>query len=353
MASTSAHIDTAKAPATPTPVTEVRIDNAAEAVMRISQSQHPVILRGLVADWPMVQAAVSSDRDAIDYLRQFDSGATVPVSAGPASLKGRLFYNETFTGLNADRGNAHFSTLLDRVLRHGQEEDPPVIYMASMDLADCVPGFANDNQVEFGDANPVASIWIGTRTRIAAHNDLPMNIACVAAGRRRFTLFPPDQTPNLYPGPFELTPAGRPISLVDFHAPDMERFPLFEQAMKTAQIADLEPGDALFIPSMWWHHVEATSGVNVLVNYWWRSVPKHLGTPQDVLNHAMMTLRDMPPEDRKVWKDLFDHYVFDADAERFEHIPAHARGILNPMDETMAERVRTFLHNRMQQKGIK
>lgn len=329
------------------PAVEQAIPASAESILKVSASQEPVILRGFIADWPMVQAAKASDQSAVEYLMQFDKGATIPVSAGPASLKGRLYYNDSFTGLNADQGTARFATLLQRVLQHGQEDDPPAVYMASIGLDDCVPGFATENAIDFGQFDPLASIWIGTRTRIAAHNDLPLNIACVAAGRRRFALFPPGQTPNLYPGPFELTPAGRPISLVDFHDPDLEQFPKFELAMQTALIADLEPGDALFIPSMWWHHVEATSGVNVLVNYWWRTVPKYLGTPQDVLNHAMMTLRDMSPEEKKIWRDVFDHYVFSDTVDRVGHIPPHARGILNPIDEAMAERVRGFLRSRL------
>jgi hypothetical protein len=321
--------------------------DSAGAIETLSSSAEPVVLRDFVSHWPVVGAAKASDRELVDYLMQFDKGATVPVSVGPPSLNGRMFYNDDFTGLNADRGSARFSTFLERVLKHGQESHPPLIYMASMDINACVPGFGECNTIEVGEANPLASIWIGTRTRIAAHNDLPLNIACVAAGRRRFTLFPPDQTRNLYPGPFELTPAGRPISLVDFHAPDLERFPRFENALQVAQIAELGPGDAIFIPSMWWHHVEATEGVNVLVNYWWRKVAPHLGTPQDVLNHAMLTLRDLPMEERRIWKDIFEHYVFGASEASFSHIPSHARGILNPIDEAMAKRVRGFLRDRL------
>lgn len=329
------------------PVSEQKLARNADAVAGISQAATPVLLRGFVADWPIVQAARTSDRAVIDALLGFDCGATVPVSAGPASLKGRLFYNEEFTGLNADRGNAHFSSFLERVYQHGREPDPALIYMASVDVDEVVPGFRAENDIDFGPVDPLASIWIGTRTRVAAHNDLPLNIACVAAGHRRFTLFPPDQTANLYPGPFELTPAGRPISMVDFHAPDLERFPRFAEAMDVAQVAELAPGDAIFIPSMWWHHVEATGAVNVLVNYWWRTVPRYLGTPQDVLNHAMLTLRDLPDTEKQIWKHMFEHYVFGDRTGPAEHIPAHARGILDPIDETMARRVRAFLLNRL------
>lgn len=329
------------------PVREQESSRSPDAIADLAQSPSPVILRGFVADWPVVERAKTSDEALGEYLLSFDRRATVPISIGSPGIEGRIFYDDTFTGLNVDQGGSLFSTFIERVIQYGGEAKPPAIYMASLGLDECVPGFERENSIDFGDVDPLASIWIGTRTRIAAHNDLPLNIACVAAGRRRFTLFPPDQTANLYPGPFELTPAGRPISLVDFHKPDLSRFPRFADAMAHAQMAELEPGDAIFIPSMWWHHVEATDPFNVLVNYWWRTVPAHLGTPQDVLNHAMLTLRDMPPAEKAIWRDIFDHYVFANGGDTHAHIPEHVRGILNPIDEAMAARVRGFLRSRL------
>ena len=328
-------------------VREIACRHGDTPVSEIAAATAPLILRGYVRDWPAVEAARSSSQDLADYLARFDRGAVVPISAGAAELDGRLYYNDDMTGMNVDRGNATTTMFLDRVFRFGPQEPPPVIYLASTDVDEVMPGFRAQNDVDFGALAPLRSIWIGTSSRIAAHNDLPLNIACVVAGRRRFTLFPPDQTPNLYVGPFELTPAGRPISLVDFAAPDLERFPRFAEAVKHAQVADLEEGDALFIPSMWWHHVEATAAINILVNYWWRTVPAHLGTPQDVLNHAMMTLRDLPPEEKRIWKHMFEHYVFDTDGSERDHIPEHARGILGPITEEVARRVRAFLVARL------
>ncbi|MEO1042364.1 MAG: cupin-like domain-containing protein [Pseudomonadota bacterium] len=313
----------------------------------IVNAQQPIILRGIVKHWPVVETAEKSASSLFDYLSRFDKGAIVPVTVGGSTLGGRIFYNDAFDGANADHGNARMSEVLRRIAAGADRDDAPLIYLASVTVDDVLPGFREHNDVPFGDTNPLASIWIGSRTRIAAHNDLPLNLACVAAGRRRFILFPPDQTPNLYIGPFEVTPAGRPISLVDFAQPDLERFPRFAEAMKHAIVANLEPGDGLFIPSMWWHHVESLSGFNILVNYWWRTVPAFLGTPQDVLNHAMMTIRDLPQGERDIWRDVFDHYVFQANDETAAHVPEHAKGILGKIDAEGARRTRSYLLNRL------
>jgi len=114
--------------------------------------------------------------------------------------------------------------VFDRLLQHRHDATPPAIYVGSTTIDTCLPGFRERNDVDLGDRRALASIWIGNRTRVAAHYDVPDNVACVVAGRRRFTLFPPGELRNLYVGPLHLTPAGQPISLVDFAAPDLERF---------------------------------------------------------------------------------------------------------------------------------
>ena len=112
------------------------------------------------------------------------------------------------------------------------------------------------------------------------------------------------------PGPLDPTPGGQAISLVDFANPDFERYPRFREALEARQVAELEPGDAIFIPSMWWHHVEALSPFNTLVNYWWSTSPKFMPTPMNALYHALWTLRDRPEREKRAWKNVFEYYVF-------------------------------------------
>jgi hypothetical protein len=131
--------------------------------------------------------------------------------------------------------------------------------------------------------------------------------------------------------------------MVDLHNPDFGTYPRFREALDTAQVAELEPGDALFIPSMWWHHVEALEPFNVLVNYWWRDTPRYLGQPQDALNHAILAIRDLPEHEKQLWRQLFEHYVFGDPAAASAHIPEEARSILGPLDAETAGRIRANL----------
>jgi hypothetical protein len=309
----------------------------------VLESTAPLVLRGLTAEWPMVRAGRESVQAAANYVRQFYKDATVNAMLGAPSIEGRFFYNDDLTGFNFKSVRIKLDTVLDEIARHHAAEKPPAIYVGSTTIDTCLPGFRAENDLNFGTHTPLASIWLGTRTRIAAHFDLPDNIACVVAGHRRFTLFPPEQLPNLYVGPLDLTPAGQAISLVDFARPDLERFPQFEEAMRHARSAELAPGDALFIPSMWWHHIEALDAFNVLVNYWWRATPGWMDSPMNALMLAMMTMRDLPQAQRKAWQAHFDHYVFSGGAAATAHIAEHARGALSPHDAARAREMRLRL----------
>ncbi len=310
-------------------------------------STGPLVLRGLVSHWPLVRAARESARAASNYLRGFYRDATVGAMLGGPEIEGRFFYNEDLSGFNFKAVKIRLDAVLDEIARHAASEHPPSIYVGSTTIDAALPGLRADNDVGLGARNALASIWIGNRTRVAAHHDLPDNLACVAAGHRRFTLFPPEQLANLYVGPLDLTPAGQAISLVDFARPDYRRFPRFAEALKAARVAELAPGDAIFIPSMWWHHIEALDAFNVLVNYWWRQSPAYLDSPISALMLAIMTVRELPPAQRAAWENLFRHYVFEADETTAAHIPEKSRWSLGPLDEAAVREMRARLLARL------
>jgi hypothetical protein len=311
-----------------------------DAVLKATQ---PMVLRGLASHWPLVRAARESAEGADAYLRRFYRDATVGALLGAPEIGGRYFYNDDLSGFNFRSVRVKLDTVLDEIARHRADPRPPSIYVGSTTVDTCLPGFRVENDFALGDRNPLVSVWIGNRSRIAAHHDLPDNLACVAVGHRRFTLFPPEELENLYVGPLDFTPAGQAISLVDFSNPDFERYPKFAEALKHAQVAELGPGDAIFIPSMWWHHIESLDPFNVLVNYWWRQSPGYMDSPMNALMLAVLSVRDLPPEQRKAWQNLFRHYVFEADETTARHIPPDARRVLGPLNDEAARELRARL----------
>lgn len=316
-------------------------------------AQEPVVFKGLACDWPLVRAGAESPASAMRYLTGFYNGKRVVGYTGKPGIKGRFFYNDDVTGLNFEAGQVLLNEFLEKILEHMNDAPAaPSFYVGSTDVDTYLPGLREQNDLVLNNAMfernpPLVGIWTGNRTLASAHYDMSNNFACCMVGRRRFTLFPPDQVHNLYPGPLEPTPGGQVVSMVDFDVPDFERYPRFRDAIDAGQVADLEPGDVLFYPALWWHHVEALDAFNVMINYWWNTSPAFMDTPQNTLLHALLSLRDRPEPEKRAWRELFDYYVFGPSDLAGAHLPEHARGNLGPMDEIKARRLRAFLLNRL------
>jgi hypothetical protein len=106
-----------------------------------------------------------------------------------------------------------------------------------------------------------------------------------------------------------------------------------------------------FIPTLWWHHVESLARYNVLINYWWKGDVKANGGGDTALNClllCLLALKRLPPEHRRVWRSIFDHYVFDADPASVEHIPEHVRGVLGEISPDLSRQLKAFLVSQLQ-----
>jgi len=298
-----------------------------DAALSAMESEYrPIVIRGLALEWPAVRAARLSDAALADYLKRFDSGKTTEVLVGPPEIAGRFFYDDGLTGCNFQKRRGALSALIDRILATRNDPHPDAIYAGAAAAADHLPGWNTQNALPFDLPTAVARLWIGNATHVSSHFDEASNIAVVVAGRRRFTLFPPDQFENLYVGPLHLTIAGPPVSMVDIDAPDLGRYPRFAEAARHGLIADLAPGDAIYIPPIWWHNVKAQSAFNVMANFWWEA--PDATSPLDALMRSITAIRDLPKPLRDAWRRWFERYVFDDDAaERVAHLPEHVRSL--------------------------
>jgi len=330
--------------ATPSPMSEVHGVDRARFEAEVVPGNAPVILRGLASGWPAVAKGHESPLALAQYLAAMDSGIPVDALMTRPEEDGRLFFDASMTGFNYIRTEQPVSRVLEQTLRYAQFERAPAVAIQSAEIDRCLPAFKRDHVLPVLDESVEPRAWIGTAMVTPAHFDESHNIAVSVAGRRRFTVFPPEQVANLYVGPLDHAPAGRPISMVDFAKPDFDRFPRFRDALAQAQVADLEPGDAIYLPPLWWHHVRSLAQLNMLVNYWWAPPPS---SGLDSLMHAVATLRALPPAQRQAWRQLFEHYVFDTERDVASHIPPERRSMLGAMSPQETARLRKLLSERL------
>ena len=249
----------------------------------------PAVLRGIARGWPAVQAARQSPEAVCRYIMGFDQGFPVDALLMRPEVHGRIFYSDDMRGFNYARKKVPVSTVVEQVVRYSHFPSAPAVAAQSALVHECLPGFEKENVLPLLAPEVQPRIWLGNRVTTPAHFDQSSNIACVVAGKRRFTLFAPEQVDNLYIGPLDFAPPPTPISLVDFKAPDFERFPRFREALANARVAELEPGDAIYMPPLWWHHVESLATLNILVNYWWGAAAE---APKAAFAKLMATLRE-------------------------------------------------------------
>ena len=303
----------------------------------------PALVRGLCAHWKAVRTG-GPERLAA-YLSGAANGDPFEAWFGSPEIRGRFGYSPDLDGFNHDRRLATVEQLLDLLLRQRGNPQPFSIYAGAIPVARHLPGLLNDIDMPLldPDRDRLVSLWLGNRTRTAAHWDLPQNLACVVAGRRRFTLFPTEQVRNLYVGPLDFTLAGQPTSLVDLESPDFDSHPQFREALDAAQTAELGPGDALYLPSLWWHGVASLDEVGAMINFWWRDGEPPLLTPLNALYHAAITMKDLPPGELAAWRSFFDFYIFRDHGDPAAHLPENARGILGRRTPELVAKVRAML----------
>ena len=253
----------------PRPIREFVAPTVEEFRTEILPSKEPAVLRGIANQWPLVTAGRQSAGRIADLLAKNATATEARFLRADPELEGRFHYGDDTQSMNFIHGHGNLPGLIS-ALREQEQADRPFAMAAQSLLADqFVNGFSAAHPMPFVPSSAEPRLWIGNAAKVATHRDSYENVAVVAAGRRRFTLFPPAAEQYLYMGPADPTPGGTPVSMVHLTAPDLDRFPLFAKAQPMAVEAELSPGDAIYIPMGWFHHVEALERFNVLVNFWW------------------------------------------------------------------------------------
>lgn len=296
----------------------------------------PAVLRGVVADWPLVAAGREGLEAALRYLAGFDVGAAVDALLARPDAVRAFGHAPGLDGFNFVRDRRPLAALFEQFWRYSRFAEPPSLAVQSAPIAEVLPGLEKANVHPLLPAAVAPRLWLGNRGTTPAHFDSSHNVACVVAGRRRFTLLPPQSARDLYLGPPDHAPTAAPMTVAHLHAPDFARFPRLRQALDAALVAELGPGDALYIPPLWFHQVESLDPqFNALVNYWWRPEPaagRVDDTQQAALRLCMLAFRHLPDGEREGWRALLDHYAFGARAEALDHLPPARRGLLGDID---------------------
>ncbi|MDO7836397.1 cupin-like domain-containing protein [Sphingobium sp. HBC34] len=302
----------------------------------------PAVIRGLCSNWPSTLAGLRGPEAAMAYIGQFAAGRAAEYFSAPSALGGRYHYGEALAGFNFTRETIRVGAALERISANVLKPDETG-YLGSLPADAYFPGFAEDNPIDLFDRDGRPRLWLGNPSTVACHYDSYDNLACVVAGRRRFTLYPPEAIGDLYVGPIDHTLSGQPISLAAGAPDGAGAFPRFAAAQAKAVVAILEPGDALYLPKLWWHQVDALDPVNILVNYWWDGFSSGPDSPYASLLLAMIAIAERPAAERAAWRSYFDHYVFRPDGHPLAHLPEAQHGILGPLAQGSYGRIRALV----------
>ena len=300
----------------------------------------PVVIRALVDHWPVVQAGLDSPQAFRDYLAPFDAGGQMEAFVGPPRIAGKYYYDDELKGFNFERRRTTLAAALDTIVSSLDQPDAPSVYAGSLPVDDFLPGFSVRNAMPLLGPTIGPRIWLGHASNVSSHYDTLDNLACVVAGTRRFTLYSPELIEGLYVGPIDNTMAGQPVSLAASSAPDDTKYPKFAAVRDQAFSAELQPGDALYLPKLWWHQIEATAPFNGLINYWWDAFSAGPDQPYTSLLLAMIAVSERPEPERRAWRALFDHYAFRPHGHPLAHLPEDRHGLLGPLKPDNYGRIR-------------
>ena len=229
----------------------------------------PVIITGAMNHWP----AMSGERrwSNLNYLRRVAGPRLVPVEIG-----------ENYLHEDWSQQLLPLSDFIDRFVE-GADASAPAHkgYLAQHKLFDqvedlrrdvCIPDYCalarhderNIDENENEDKDVVLNAWFGPSGTVSPlHYDPKHNLLAQVVGSKYICLFSPSDSASLYPDEGGLMPNN---SRVDFTCPNLEKYPLYGNV--TGMECELQAGEMLYIPPLFWHGVRSQS-TSFSVSFWW------------------------------------------------------------------------------------
>lgn len=220
---------------------------------KIFMPKVPAIMKGCIKHWK----ALEQWKD-LKYLISVAGSRTVPIEIG-----------SRYTDENWSQQLLSFSEFLQKyVLTKGDQ----VGYLAQHQLFEQIPelkddftipeycNFTDNDDVEQPDINA----WFGPSGTVSPlHFDPKNNLLCQIFGHKRVILYHPNDSSNLYPYDTRLL---NNTAQVDPLNPNYEKWPNFSKAK--GLMTYLRPGEILYIPPKWWHHVTSLTP-SFSISFWW------------------------------------------------------------------------------------
>src|SRR5690348_18289364 len=79
------------------------VETARQFHVDVAEQCRPVVLRGLVKHWPVVQSGLQSPQSLQSYLQKFDSGLQAEAFFGEPRIAGKYYYSDDMKGFNFER----------------------------------------------------------------------------------------------------------------------------------------------------------------------------------------------------------------------------------------------------------
>ncbi|MGG1948161.1 cupin-like domain-containing protein [Trinickia sp. NRRL B-1857] len=231
--------------------------SSSEFSSRFFEQGQPAIITDALADWqldtrwtPDALARMATDRRIVSSRADDGRYRFAPSDEGAQS---NVFENS----------EVEFGEAARRLL---DPDDGDTVYVMQQSIPEKLPELLEHVVVPpwITGQHPAINLWFGRRTATQLHFDHSNNFFAQLYGTKEFTLFAPADSEHLYP--YHHDSATSHLSYVDLDDPELDKHPRFARAV--ADRFTMQPGDLLFLPAFWWHHVRAP-GVAVSVNFWW------------------------------------------------------------------------------------
>jgi hypothetical protein len=226
---------------------------------RYYAANRPVILTGLMIGWQAMT------RWTPQYLKSIAGDQTIEV------MMGRDADPKYEMNARVHRQNLRFADYIDMVYSGKVTNDYYLVanngFLQRPEMRTLLDDFTPFSEyLRHTEEGRQCFLWFGPAGTVTPlHRDTSNILIAQVAGRKRYRMIPASQWQYLYnnEGVF---------SDVDCARPDLERYPEFRKATVTDVI--VEPGEVLFMPVGWWHHVLAVD-VSITVSFTAFVFPNH------------------------------------------------------------------------------